>query len=291
MRFDDFSSLLGHWAGATPDAPALRYAKGDVMQTLSYSRLRDAVCALYREDAPAADLPEPGEVLPPPMKETEPAAPPAEDAPPIQEAPPAEEEILAELAAPDVANDPGRMTALMKEQAQLMPVAEVCLEYRKAEDALCDSRLLLEEEERNFKDVTGILRAAQILSEGREHWPEAERVRVHLLIESDQYENLLDAQEKYGIFVRIMDTERMCVQELFKKWPLFAGLQSGKKTINLLILGQGGIAENVLYNALWMGQTAGASLKVCYLGEDASDGSVPGLRRMYSPTGSTVKGR
>ena len=60
------------------------------------ARLRDAVCALYREDAPAADLPEPGEVLPPPMKETEPAAPPAEDAPPIQEAPPAEEEILAE---------------------------------------------------------------------------------------------------------------------------------------------------------------------------------------------------
>ena len=128
---------------------------------------------------------------------------------------------------------------------------------------------LLEEEERNFKDVTGILRAAQILSEGREHWPEAERVRVHLLIESDQYENLLDAQEKYGIFVRIMDTERMCVQELFKKWPLFAGLQSGKKTINLLILGQGGIAANVLYNALWMGQTTSASLKVCYLGEDA----------------------
>ena len=43
MRFDDFSSLLGHWAGATPDAPALRYAKGDAMQTLSYSRLREAV--------------------------------------------------------------------------------------------------------------------------------------------------------------------------------------------------------------------------------------------------------
>ena len=58
-----------------------------------------------------------------------------------------QEEILAELAAPDVANDPGRMTALMKEQAQLMPVAEVCRAYQKAEDALQDSILLLREEE------------------------------------------------------------------------------------------------------------------------------------------------
>jgi hypothetical protein len=58
-----------------------------------------------------------------------------------------QEEILAELAAPDVANDPGRMTALMKEQAQLLPVAEVCRAYQKAEDALQDSILLLREEE------------------------------------------------------------------------------------------------------------------------------------------------
>ena len=75
------------------------------------ARLREAVCALYREDAPAADLPEPGEVLPSPTEGNiaeEPEVPPAEEVPPTEEEipaeePPSAEETPAEPAPPDPA--------------------------------------------------------------------------------------------------------------------------------------------------------------------------------------------
>lgn len=200
---------------------------------------------------------------------------------------------------------------------------------------------LLEDEERNFNDVMGILKAADVLSRSdrrlpdagskqvgvsrdhrpeagkvqavasRVHWSEADRVKIHLLLESDQLDNILDAQEKHGIFVWIMNTDRMRVQELFKRWPLFSGLQAGQvpgaqlkqadctqlkqadgaqlkqtdgtqagqaagaqagqKTISLMIIGGGSVAENALYTSLWMGQLTSTSLKIYYVGEDADE--------------------
>lgn len=153
---------------------------------------------------------------------------------------------------------------------------------------------LLEDEERNFNDVMGILKAADVLmkSDRRrpvdsgkqaggspDHWPEADRVKVHLLLESDQLDNILDAQDKHGIFVRIMNTDRMRVQELFKRWPLFSGLQAGQadgpragqKPVSLMIIGGGSVAENALYTSLWMGQLTRNPLKIYYVGEDADE--------------------
>ena len=130
---------------------------------------------------------------------------------------------------------------------------------------------LLEDEERNFNDVMGILKAADALSKGKQHWSEADRVKVHLLLESDQLDNILDAQDKHGIFVWIMNNDRMRVQELFKRWPLFSGLQGAQKKISLMIIGGGSVAENALYTSLWMGQLTRASLKIYYVGEDADE--------------------
>ena len=169
----------------------------------------------------------------------------------------------------------------------------------------------------------GILKAADVLMKSdrrrpvdgrkqaggsRDHWPEADRVKVHLLLESDQLDNILDAQDKHGIFVRIMNTDRMRVQELFKRWPLFSGLQAagvqagqaagakagqaagakagqgagaqagkadsaqaGQKPVSLMIIGGGSVAENALYTSLWMGQLTRTSLKIYYVGEDADE--------------------
>ena len=174
---------------------------------------------------------------------------------------------------------------------------------------------LLEDEERNFNDIMGILKAADVLMKSdrrhpvdgrkqaggsRDHWPEADRVKVHLLLESDQLDNILDAQDKHGIFVRIMNTDRMRVQELFKRWPLFSGLQAagvqagqaagaqagqaagahagkadsaqaGQKPVSLMIIGGGSVAEHALYTSLWMGQLTRNSLKIYYVGEDADE--------------------
>ena len=43
VRFDGFSAMLDHWAGRTPDAPALRFARGDAVETLTFAGLRRAV--------------------------------------------------------------------------------------------------------------------------------------------------------------------------------------------------------------------------------------------------------
>ena len=133
------------------------------------------------------------------------------------------------------------------------------------------SFFLLEGEERNFNDVLGILKAAEVLSGGQKHWSEADRVKIDMLLESDQLDNILDAQEKYGIFVRIINAEWMCAQELFRQWPVFSALSRDQKTISMLIIGNGKVAEKVLYDALWMGQAANTSLKIFYIGEDADE--------------------
>ena len=142
------------------------------------------------------------------------------------------------------------------------------VKYRKKRRV---SFFLLEAEERNFNDVIGVLKAAEKLSGGQKHWSEADRVSVHLLLESDQLDNILDAQEKHGIFVRILNAERMCAQELFKQWPVFAALDREQKTISMLIIGNGKVAETVMYDALWMGQAANTSMKIFYIGEDAAE--------------------
>ena len=43
MRFSSFAEMLGHYAGQTPDAPALRYEEGGAVATMTYGQLARAV--------------------------------------------------------------------------------------------------------------------------------------------------------------------------------------------------------------------------------------------------------
>jgi peptide chain release factor 1 len=54
--------------------------------------------------------------------------------------------IVGELGQPDVANDTGRYTKLMKEQAELAPIVEKYHEYETAHQTIEDSLAMLEEE-------------------------------------------------------------------------------------------------------------------------------------------------
>ena len=56
------------------------------------------------------------------------------------------DEILNELQEPDVANDQNRFRKLMKEQAELTPIAEAYKEYTTCKQNIEDSLELLEEE-------------------------------------------------------------------------------------------------------------------------------------------------
>ena len=123
---------------------------------------------------------------------------------------------------------------------------------------------MLEEEDRNFDDAINVLKSAEKVDRVR-----TKNVKIDILLHDNELDNILDAQEKYGIFVTILDVERLYAQELYARWPLFSGLEENGKTINLAIIGKGSVAEELLLNAAWMGTINSASLRITYIGEDA----------------------
>ena len=56
------------------------------------------------------------------------------------------EEVLAAMSAPGAADDPAGLQALMKEQAELQPVADAFLAYKKNKETIAESLELLESE-------------------------------------------------------------------------------------------------------------------------------------------------
>ena len=56
------------------------------------------------------------------------------------------EEVLNQLNEPGVANDPGLFQKLMKEQAELQPIADAYQEYKNCKQTIEDSVAMLEEE-------------------------------------------------------------------------------------------------------------------------------------------------
>lgn len=123
---------------------------------------------------------------------------------------------------------------------------------------------MLENEDVNFDDAIMVLKTAKDFKK-----KDAKRVKIDILLHDNELDNILDAQEKNGIFVTILDVERLYAQELYARWPLFSGLGIDGKEINLAILGKGSVAEELLLNAIWMGTINSASLKITYIGEDA----------------------
>ena len=128
---------------------------------------------------------------------------------------------------------------------------------------------LLEEEELNYKDAVSILKKAGAMCRYREKWHAAERVSVTMTLSSYELSSILDSEDKYGIFVRVIDVEQMCAQDLFSRWPLYTCLNPGQHMINMVIIGGGRGAEEILLNAAWMGTLAKASLKIRLISERA----------------------
>lgn len=128
---------------------------------------------------------------------------------------------------------------------------------------------LLEEEELNYKDAVNILKKAGALCKYNEKWRAADRVSISMTLSSYELSSILDSEDKYGIFVRVIDVEQMCAQDLFSRWPLYTCLNPGQHVINMVIIGSGRVAEEILVNAVWMGTLARASLKIRLISERA----------------------
>ncbi|HIS81359.1 MAG TPA: peptide chain release factor 1 [Candidatus Scatomonas merdavium] len=91
------------------------------------------------------------------------------------------EEILRQLNEPGVADDPAGFQKLMKEQAELQPIAGAYLEYKKNQQTIQDSLELLESE--NDEDMREMLK--EELSEAKRQEEEMERHLKVLLLPKD----------------------------------------------------------------------------------------------------------
>lgn len=91
------------------------------------------------------------------------------------------EEILRQLNEPGVADDPAGFQKLMKEQAELQPIADAYLEYKKNQQTMQDSLELLESE--NDEDMREMLK--EELSEAKRQEEEMERHLKVLLLPKD----------------------------------------------------------------------------------------------------------
>ena len=91
------------------------------------------------------------------------------------------EEILRQLAEPDVANDSAKFQRLMKEQAELQPIADTYRKYKDRKQTIEDSLSLLEEE--NDEEMREMLK--EELSDARKQVEELEREIKILLLPKD----------------------------------------------------------------------------------------------------------
>lgn len=95
------------------------------------------------------------------------------------------EEILMQLAEPDVANDSARFQKLMKEQAELQPIADAYREYKSSKQTIEDSLSMLEEE--NEEEMRDMLK--EELSDAKKRVEELEREIKVLLLPKDPNDN------------------------------------------------------------------------------------------------------
>ena len=92
-----------------------------------------------------------------------------------------QEEILQELSAPEVQGDAARVTSLMKEQAELQPVAEAFDAYCEAEQSAAESEEMLREE--TDEEMRELLR--EELREAKERKQQLEEELKILLLPKD----------------------------------------------------------------------------------------------------------
>lgn len=149
-----------------------------------------------------------------------------------------QEEILKELAQKETADNPKKMTALMKEQAEIAPIAETYERYRKAKGDAEDSAAMLELEE--DEEMREMLR-----EEGRAASEEAEALWQKLQIQ------LLpkDPNDKRNVIVEIRagaggDEAALFAAEIYRMYARYADSRGWRtEMLSLNENGLGGFKE------------------------------------------------
>ena len=157
------------------------------------------------------------------------------------------EEILRDLSEPGVANDQKRFTSLMKEQAELTPIAEAYRAYKQAKQDAEDSVMMLEEE--SDEDMRDMLK--EELSDAKKRIEEMEQQLKILLLPKDPNddkniiieiragaggdESALFAAEVYRMYVHYAESQRWKVETLEVDEIGIGGM----KSVNFMVSGAG----------------------------------------------------
>ena len=157
------------------------------------------------------------------------------------------EEILRDLSEPGVANDQKRFTGLMKEQAELTPIADAYRAYKQAKQDAEDSVAMLEEE--SDEEMRDMLK--EELSNAKKRIEEMEQQLKILLLPKDPNddkniiieiragaggdESALFAAEVYRMYVHYAETQRWKVETLEVDEIGIGGM----KSVNFMISGAG----------------------------------------------------
>ncbi len=161
------------------------------------------------------------------------------------------EELQAELSSPGVAEDAARFRRLMKEQADLSPLVEAYLAYRRAGEDAEDSLALLEEEsDEELREL-----AKEELDDARKRQKDLEQQIKILLLPKDPNdeknviveiragaggdEAALFAAELYRMYIHFAEKQRWKVELLGVSE---SGL-GGMKEVEFMISGQGAYSK------------------------------------------------
>ena len=163
------------------------------------------------------------------------------------------EEVLLELNEPSLAQDPARLKKLMKEQAELMPVADCYTLYRRQQEIVSDCTLLLEtEKDEEMKEFY-----REELSEAKEKMASlTEKLKILLLPK--------DPNDEKNVFVEIRagaggDEAALFASDLYRMYMRFAERNHWKtEFVSASEIGIGGMKEVVF---MISGQGAYSRLK------------------------------
>lgn len=161
------------------------------------------------------------------------------------------EEILSELNEPSVVNNQERFRKLMKEQNDLQPIVEAYQDYKKNQQNLEDSLMILEEE--NDEEMREL--AKEEMNEAKQRIEQLEQQLKILLLPKDPNdeknviveiragaggdEAALFAAEIYRMYVHYAESQRWKVETLEVEEIGIGGM----KSVNFMITGSGAYSK------------------------------------------------
>ena len=157
------------------------------------------------------------------------------------------EEITNELTEPSVVNDQNRFRKLMKEQADILPLVEAYLEYKKSQETIEESLMMLEEE--SDEDMREMLK--EELNDAKKRIEELENHLKILLLPKDPNDDknviveiragaggdeaALFAAELYRMYVHYAEGRRWKVETMEVDDTGIGGM----KSVNFMVTGNG----------------------------------------------------